>query len=734
MMDEGNPGWRPTTHVGHWSSMSRRLLALVTFGGVCGATIATSSIASAAPAVFLAPENYIDYNAGSVGQVTAQWDSPIVGRSSTEMLDLITRLGGPACLAPSDVPSGDLCDAGWGCIGQCVELTSRWLSRYVNGDLANDSDGWIRGDGGSGYCDCASGAAGCPGPAIPSLYEVHRPGDRTTPRVGDVLSYSYTHASVVLHVWADAGGMHIESANQNQAFVNHEDWFGDHFGSESCLVHGINMPTFQRPPIYPHDLDGDGRGDVCARTVDGMVCNLSTSTGFGPDIAGPAWSDKNGWASPKYHSTIQLPDIDGDGHADLCARSGAGIVCNKWTGSGFGPEIAGPAWKDTDGWGAIHYYGTIHFPDIDGDGKADVCARDHAGITCYLSTGNGFSTTEIRGPAWGDSTDWDQAPYVSTIQWGDVNGDGKADVCGRGSGGVECWLSDGKSFPTRVAGPGWSDAGGWGRDYHYLTIQLGDVDGDHKSDLCARAGAGIVCTLSTGTGFGSEIAGPAWSNDKGWIAPRYFSTIQLLDVDGDERLDVCGRAGDGMHCALWTGAGFGPDIVGPAWKDGDGFVDAQHFTTVMPMDVNHDGKADLCARGKSGFTCAASKGNAFDAPFAGPAWADDKGWNSYSHYGTIRVAGITKKPPPPPLPGSDAGTDGGLADAGTGIDAGHADGSTNDLNGDNAMNGSCGCESPGRAPGTSWFGLGVAALALVACRKRSAHSKQSKPPFPLPNR
>src|SRR5262249_50702125 len=138
-----------------------------------------------------------------------------------------------------------------------------------------------------------------------SLYEVHRSGDRYTPRIGDVLSYSYTHASVVLHVWADAGGTHIESANQNQAFVNHEDWFGDHFGSESCLIHAVNMPSFVRPPVYPHDLDGDGRGDVCARTVNGMVCNLSTSTGFGPDIAGPAWSDKNGWASPKYHSTIQ---------------------------------------------------------------------------------------------------------------------------------------------------------------------------------------------------------------------------------------------------------------------------------------------------------------------------------------------------------------------------------------------------------------------------------------------
>lgn len=58
-----------------------------------------------------------------------------------------------------------------------------------------------------------------------------------------------------------------------------------------------------------------------------------------------------------------------------------------------------------------------------------------------------------------------------------------------------------------------------------------DIDGDGMADLCARAARGIVCHLSTGSGFGGVINGPELSNASGWNQPIYFSTIQLVTGD-----------------------------------------------------------------------------------------------------------------------------------------------------------------------------------------------------------
>jgi FG-GAP-like repeat len=667
-------------------SRTPRLLAgpLILIG-----SLLLASNVDAAPS-FSCPEGYTDYNAGTAGQVTATWDSPIVGRSGSNQVDLLTRSGYPRdCLDPGIVPASDLSNSGWGCLGQCVELTSRWLARYVNSDRADDIDSWILGDGGSGYCSCASGSGGCAGPAMPSLYEVHTAGDRTTPRIGDVLSYGGVHAAIVVHVWADGAGMHIETANQNQAFVNVEPWHGDHFNDEACLIHALNMPTFERPPQYHSDIDGDGRGDICARAASGVVCHLSTGSGFGPEIPGPAWSDASGWGSPRYFSTIQLPDIDGDGKADVCARAAKGIVCSKSTGSGFSGEIDGPAWSDDKGWGSIQRYGTIRFPDIDGDGKADVCGRDASGVQCFLSNGSGFPTS-VTGPGWSDASGWDQAPYATTIQFGDLNGDGKEDICGRAAAGLECYLSDGKGFPTKFAAPAWSDASGWGRDYHYLTIQLVDINGDGKADICARGAAGITCAHSNGSGFDHEFAGPAWSNDKGWIEPRYYSTIRFLDLDGDQKLDVCGRASDGVHCALSTDSGFAPEFLGPAWSDGTGYVDAKHFTTLMPLDINQDGKSDLCIRAPGGVECVLSTGAGFGPTAPLGFFADSEGWGSLKYYGTLRAAGVAKRPA---VVGADAGDDAGttLEDASTteGGDASTSGAEPNTA----SMHGGCGCRT-----------------------------------------
>ena len=389
------------------------------------------------------------------------------------------------------------------------------------------------------------------------------------------------------------------------------------------------------------DVNGDGKADVCGRDPTGVVCATATSGGFGAPFAGPPWSDAEYWMPARYASTVQFADIDADGKSDDCARASTGITCALSTGSAFGTPFAGPAWSDAAGWKRPEYYATIQLADVNGDGKSDVCARGPAGITCATSSGTSFATP-FAGPAWSDAAGWNVANQYRTIRFADIDGDGKSDVCGRSSDGMHCALSTGTGFGADFTGPAWSDAAGWGRAAYAATIQLADIDGDGKSDACGRSAAGITCALATGTGFGAPFAGPAWSDAAGWNVPMYYATIVFPDLDGDGKSDVCGRAPSGITCALSTGAAFGAAFAGPAWSDAEGWNEPRYFGTIGAGDIDGDGKDDLCARGAAGVTCAISTGTAFGAAITGPAW-NDATWGVAPYWATVATVGHAKR-------------------------------------------------------------------------------------------
>ncbi|GMV38717.1 MAG: hypothetical protein AMXMBFR64_04330 [Myxococcales bacterium] len=417
------------------------------------------------------------------------------------------------------------------------------------------------------------------------------------------------------------------------------------------------------------DFDGDGRADACARAAAGFRCHPSTGAGFGAAANIADLSNAAGFDDPANWATIRMGDVTGDGRADVCARTDLGLRCWPSTGAGFGPPITGPELSDAQGWAKLSHATTLRLGDIDGDGRADLCARAGKGMLCWRSLGDSFAPS-VPGPEWSNAAGWDTPERYGTIRMADVDGDGRADLCGLSPTGVECWLSDGAGFPTLVSGPAWK--AGWSKLAYWSTLRVADVDGDGLADVCARSAKGLVCHLSQGTSFGPALQSDFMSDASGWWEQSNYLTLRLGDIDGDGDLDACARANKLVVCKKWTATGFsGATIDGPTLSDESGWHPFRFFRSLRLADVDGDGRDDVCARGSAGLSCWKSTGAAFPTKITGPPWSDDSGWGAPQYYGTVRLATARVLPViAPPDPGEDISPDAG-PDAGS--DAGASD-------------------------------------------------------------
>lgn len=245
------------------------------------------------------------------------------------------------------------------------------------------------------------------------------------------------------------------------------------------------------------DFNGDWNTDVLARVAGTGALSLYAGNGRG-GFAGTS-DIGNGWQGMDAVDTVG--DFNGDGYGDVVAREAASGALWLYPGNGRGGWL--PRVHIGNGWNIIN---AVWGPgDFNGDQKADILARETATGALWLYPGNGHGGWLPRvkvGSGWG--------MFNALLGPGDFNGDGTADVLARETATGTLWLYPGNGhggwLPRVKVGSGWNAM--------TAVMAPGDFNGDRTPDVLARDPAGALWLYArngTASWYPRTAVGHGWN-------------------------------------------------------------------------------------------------------------------------------------------------------------------------------------------------------------------------------
>ncbi|MFD8015502.1 FG-GAP repeat domain-containing protein [Streptomyces sp. NPDC058955] len=360
------------------------------------------------------------------------------------------------------------------------------------------------------------------------------------------------------------------------------------------------------------DLDGDGVEDIIYRDEYGLLNSV---------VGDVTWPFGDWSATAATLDIVPIGNQGGSTLPEVLTVSTDGVLTlhkdNSETGSVDAEGNPRPGVRVGGGW---QIYNKIASPgDVNGDGRADVIARTPAGqLYVYIATGDltkPLGTRILVGSGWG--------AYDQLVGLGDANGDGKGDLYARDTTGT-LWFYLGtgdktKPFATRKSiGGGWNVytqlvAGGdgslLGRDlggtlYYYAPNGNGTLAGRIKasetaawSDAAQIANSGTIPYLGR-DGVHALTSGGSWywyqNTTTGKLAPR-LAIDEENSFPGENIFGVSSMNNDGSSDLGHITSGYffiDGEEIGAGWNI--------YNSVVGPGDLTGDGKGDIIARDKSG--------------------------------------------------------------------------------------------------------------------------------------
>ena len=377
-------------------------------------------------------------------------------------------------------------------------------------------------------------------------------------------------------------------------------------------------------------LGGESREDLIGRDSVGLwVERFDTATGqwrlLGSADGGVAlpMPASEGWGRPSQYATIQTADLDGDGQYELLARAADGVHVYRWhPATAMFTDISHAPRLLSDAAGGTHasVYETIQTADLLGDGHAELVARTPHGIEYARwnqHTGHfeHVGQTGIARDAHGGNI----PSLYKTIQTGDLNGDGKADLMVLTPAGLRLYVrqSDGRFHEQEILPL--TEQDGYGRPSQYETVRAVHAPWLNRDVIMARDRVALrFFWFERGTWARPVNALGDLTDRAGFDSPSQYRTIRTGEVTSAGAFDVVARTRTGI--TTWglrrdpqfgydfTKLSDGPALTGPAWDD------PSHYDTIGLGDITGHGTEALVVRGVFGIRTFVWHGGAFGRP------------------------------------------------------------------------------------------------------------------------
>jgi hypothetical protein len=301
--------------------------------------------------------------------------------------------------------------------------------------------------------------------------------------------------------------------------------------------------------------------------------------------------------------------------------------------------LASPSFGSNAGWTSQEVY-TRTTADVNGDGKLDIVGFASGGVNVALGSGGGnFGAAVQATVGLGASAGWANQNTNPRLL-ADTNGDGRVDIVGFGADGVFVALgrSDGTFAPLTVAANSFGRNAGWD-DQEVKTRTLADVNGDGNVDIVGFGAAGTYVALGQGDGtFGTiKKATSDFGTDRGWNNQTEKPRI-VTDINGDGRADIVGFGAAGTYVGLGQADGsFAPLILATSRFGRDAGWSDQDVQARILTDINGDGNADIVGFGAAGTYSALGNG---DGTFQGlnlatSSFGINAGWANQDNYARL---------------------------------------------------------------------------------------------------
>jgi len=261
------------------------------------------------------------------------------------------------------------------------------------------------------------------------------------------------------------------------------------------------------------DFDADGKPDLLARSAGTKDLYLYRGNGTGGFRAGTGAMIGHNW-SP-FDILVNVGDFDGDGDADLIARNATTKALYLYRGNGSGGFQAGPGRVIAKNWSAFDKI--VAAGDWDSDGDPDLIVRNATTKNLHLFRGNG-SGGFTAGTGGVIARKW--SAFDAIIGVGDWDGDGDADLLARNARTHNLHLYQGNGSGGFAAGTGGVIGLNWSTVD--TIIGAGDWDGDGHPDLIVRNATTKALNLFQGNGSG------AFQADAGGLIGNNWSAFDVI--------------------------------------------------------------------------------------------------------------------------------------------------------------------------------------------------------------